>query len=262
MSEPKISIITIVYNRKEDLRKTLENIRNQDFLSKELIVIDGESTDGTLEIIEEYSYDIDIFISEKDQGIYDAMNKGVLNASGQWLNFMNAGDCYIDENILSSIFNENHSSDIDLMIGDTIIDYGDFRKEFKVQSLDSIWKGARFIHQSVFIDRKFQLENLYNIDNKIGGDFEFFYNSIKRNSNIKILNKFISIFEAGGVSDKKRISSIYGNMKIVLSDDPSLFKGIFYLIKILAELMKIISKFFLPNSVVKKIQKNIIKNEV
>ena len=74
------------------------------------------------------------------------------------------------------------------------------------------------------------------------------------------INKFISIFEAGGVSDKKRISSIYGNMKIVLSDDPSLFKGIFYLIKILAELMKIISKFFLPNSVVKKIQKNIIKS--
>tara|TARA_S200000501_G_scaffold97106_1_gene90405 strand:- start:9280 stop:10062 length:783 start_codon:yes stop_codon:yes gene_type:complete len=259
VSEPRISIITIVYNRKEDLRKTLENISNQDFLAKELIVIDGESTDGTLEIIEEYSNDIDIFISEKDQGIYDAMNKGVLNASGQWLNFMNAGDCYFNKNILSTIFKENHSSDIDLMIGDTIIDYGDFRKEFKVQSLDSIWKGARFIHQSVFIDRKFQLENLYNIDNKIGGDFEFFYNSIKRNANIKILNKFISIFEAGGVSDKKRISSIYGNMKVVMLDDPSFLKGFFYFNKILVEISKIFMKFFLPNSLVKKLQKNTFK---
>ena len=257
MSEPKISIITIVYNGKEDLRKTLENISNQNFLSKELIVIDGDSTDGTHKVIEEYSNEIDVLISEKDQGIYDAMNKGVLNARGQWLNFMNAGDQYINENILSSIFKEDHSSNIDLMIGNTIIDYGDFRKEYKVQSIDSIWKGARFIHQSVFIKRKFQLENLYNIDNKIGGDFEFFYNSIKRNANIKILNEFISIFESGGVSDKKRISSIYGNMKVVLSHDPSLSKVIFYSVKLLVESSKIIFKFILPNLLVKKIQKNI-----
>ena len=257
MSFPKISIITVVLNKTKELEMTLKSIASQDFDNTELIIIDGGSDIETLKILNNYSSMITHLISEKDKGIYDAMNKGTLKARGQWLNFMNAGDRYINENILSNIFKENHSPDIDLLLGDTIIDYGDFRKEYKVQSLDSIWKGARFIHQSVFINRKFQLENLYNIDNKIGGDFEFFYNSIKKNANIKILNEFISIFESGGVSDKKRISSIYGNMKVVLSHDPSLSKVIFYSIKLLVESSKIIFKFILPNLLVKKIQKNI-----
>ncbi len=262
MNFPIISIITVVFNKTEGLERTLKSIAAQDLDNYELIVIDGGSDIETLNILNDYSSIITDLISEKDQGIYDAMNKGILKARGQWLNFMNAGDKYVSENTLSNIFEENHSPNIDLLIGDTIIDYGDFRKESKVQSLDTIWKGARFIHQSVFINRKFQLENLYNIDNKIGGDFEFFYNSIKENANTKILNKFISIFEAGGISDQKRISSIYGNMKVVMSDEPSFLKGLFYLNKILVEISKIIIKFCLPNSLVKKLQKNILNNEI
>jgi glycosyltransferase involved in cell wall biosynthesis len=79
-----------------------------------------------LNILNDYSSVITDLLSEKDQGIYDAMNKGILKARGQWLNFMNAGDRYVSENTLSSIFEDNHSPNIDLLIGDTIIDYGDF----------------------------------------------------------------------------------------------------------------------------------------
>lgn len=252
--KPKISIITIVFNRKKDLRKTLESIKSQTFESKQFVVIDGGSTDGTKDILEEYNEIIDILVSEPDKGIYDAMNKGVSMSEGEWLNFMNAGDTYINKNTLEDVF-LRESQDDDMLIGNTLIDYGNFKKSLKVKSLDKIWMGARFIHQSVIIKREYQLRNPYNIQNKIGGDFEFFYNAIQKDASIKILDQYISIFEAGGVSDTNRTSSILGNMRIVLKDDPSLTKFLFYILKLSFETLKSTIKIFLPKNLIRIFQR-------
>ena len=99
----KLSIITVNFNNVEGLRKTAESIVSQTFQDFEWIVIDGGSTDGSKELIEQYSDRIAYWCSEKDSGIYNAMNKGVRYAKGEYINFMNSGDCFADSSVLSDV---------------------------------------------------------------------------------------------------------------------------------------------------------------
>lgn len=105
MNNPIVSIITVVFNSKDHIEKTINSVINQDFNSKEYIVIDGGSTDGTLEIVNSYESVIDVIISEPDNGIYDAMNKGIMNASGKYCLFLNSGDLLFNENTLNGLRN-------------------------------------------------------------------------------------------------------------------------------------------------------------
>lgn len=98
---PLVSVITVVFNNHEHIEQTIKNVIEQTYDNVEYIVIDGGSTDGTLEVIESYSGAIDYWVSEKDLGLYDAMNKAIKVSSGDWLNFMNSGDLYVNKDILS-----------------------------------------------------------------------------------------------------------------------------------------------------------------
>ncbi len=108
--EDKISVITVVYNDVEHIRETMESFFSQTWENKEYIVIDGGSTDGTADIIREYSDRLAFWCSEKDGGIYDAMNKGIAHVTGNWINILNSGDRFFDE--LSVIEKESHESGI------------------------------------------------------------------------------------------------------------------------------------------------------
>jgi len=99
----KLSVITICYNEK-NIRKTCESIVGQSWQDFEWIVVDGGSTDGTLDVLNEYRDRIDVLISEPDNGIYNAMNKGIARARGEWLNFMNGGDAFCDKTVLEQVF--------------------------------------------------------------------------------------------------------------------------------------------------------------
>lgn len=113
-----ISIITVCYNCKEQLEKTILSVASQSYKDKELIVVDGGSDDGTLEVISKYSQIITKWISEKDDGIYDAMNKGLEMASGEWVNFMNAGDVFANPQVLDKIFNISIPKHINFIYSD------------------------------------------------------------------------------------------------------------------------------------------------
>lgn len=253
---PLISVITVVFNRKNELEETLLNIISQNYNCYEIILIDGGSTDGTLDIINKYQDHISYWVSEPDKGIYDAMNKGIAAANGGWLNFMNAGDTYASNQIFNNIFyKRNHNENYDLIIGNTDINYGNFTRNQPVGDLINIWKGAQFIHQSVFIKRSFQLSNLYNITNKISGDFEFFYNSYKSKANIKFTPYVVSIFRAYGVSDTKRVSAVFSNMMVVLRAEGFSLKILsFYFISMIKQIITLIVKKILPNSLITRIQ--------
>lgn len=95
INNPKVSVVTICYNSVQFIEKTIQSVLSQTYPNIEYIVIDGGSTDGTKEIIEKYSSRISYWCSEKDRGIYDAMNKGIRKATGEWINFMNSGDCFV-----------------------------------------------------------------------------------------------------------------------------------------------------------------------
>ena len=114
MSQRKFSIITINYNNKEGLRKTIESVVGQSFRDFEYIIIDGGSTDGSIEVIKEYAGKVDYWVSEPDKGIYHAMNKGVLQAHGEYLNFMNSGDEFYNNGVLQEVA---PSLDSDIVVG-------------------------------------------------------------------------------------------------------------------------------------------------
>ena len=90
----KVSVITVVFNDVAHIRETIESYLSQTWEDKEYIVIDGGSTDGTLDVIKEYADNINYWISEKDNGMYDAMNKGILHSTGDWINILNSGDTF------------------------------------------------------------------------------------------------------------------------------------------------------------------------
>ena len=103
----KISVITVVYNNVTGIKSTLESFCSQSWEDKELLVIDGGSNDGTVDVIRSYSNSIAYWCSEKDNGIYDAMNKGRAKAHGDWIIFLNSGDCFVDNDVLRKVFEGN-----------------------------------------------------------------------------------------------------------------------------------------------------------
>lgn len=103
MDIPKITVVTVCFNCASEIAGTIESVISQDYGNKEYVVIDGGSSDGTVRILERYASSIDILVSEPDQGVYDAMNKAVARASGQWICFMNAGDTFSGSNTLSTM---------------------------------------------------------------------------------------------------------------------------------------------------------------
>lgn len=99
-----ISVVTVCYNAADTIEKTMLSVLNQTYHDIEYIIIDGGSTDGTVEIIRKYADRIAYWVSEPDKGIYDAMNKGIKVATGEWINFMNAGDEFVDEGVIEKLF--------------------------------------------------------------------------------------------------------------------------------------------------------------
>ena len=153
---PKLSIITVVLNAKNDLIETLSSIKKQTFSDLDVVIIDGGSTDGTLDVIQEYSDIISYSVSELDKGIYDAMNKGIKAATGDWITFLNAGDFYVDLDRLDHIFSTD--------VGQKSFIYGDMfllsitgekirYLEAETLTKQSIAKGMIACHQAMFVRR-------------------------------------------------------------------------------------------------------------
>ena len=257
---PLISVITVVFNAKDDLEYTLKSIISQEFKSFEVIVIDGGSTDGTLQILEQYSNHIDFWVSEPDDGIYHAMNKGIHESKGKWLNFMNAGDCYFNNNVLQDIFSQNNYNDEDILIGNSVIDYKDFSRVMTVNKSNQLWKGLFFKHQSAFIKRSYHSENLYNIKNVISADFEFFYTAFSLKKKILFLNVIIAIFNSGGISDTRRVEAIKGILNSLNNSNKLYFNRlIFFIFQIKINQIKSFIKKILPAKVKLVIHRYIYK---
>ena len=122
MTQPKasqkITVVTVCYNAVKEIEKTIQSVISQTYDNVEYIIVDGGSTDGTLDIIRKYSSRITRWVSEPDKGIFDAMNKSAHMATGEYINFMNAGDLFFDEKVLSDIF-AGRSYDEDVLYGST-----------------------------------------------------------------------------------------------------------------------------------------------
>lgn len=203
---PIVSIITVTYNAEDLLEDTILNIINQDYPSTEYIVIDGDSTDNTINIINKYRDKIDIIVSEPDQGIYNAMNKAVGLATGEWVNFMNAGDSFVSRDTISQSIKELKSN-TDVLFGNHIyLDSG--KKELRKSDIKNIYSNITFNHQSMFY--KHDLLNKYKFNEafRIVADCEMHLRAYKDGHKFQYLDIPIANFLAGGVNSQFRLNTI------------------------------------------------------
>ncbi|MDI6034171.1 glycosyltransferase family 2 protein [Flavobacterium sp. LB2P84] len=199
---PKLSIITINYNNLEGLKRTLESVVNQTLQEFEYIVIDGGSTDGSLAYIESQNANIDYWISEPDTGIYNAMNKGIVKANGEYLLFLNSGDHFYNNEVLeeSSLYFNSH----DLICFDVhMIKNGNSRTvkhPDKLRFSDFYLNGLN--HQSVLIRKElFETVGLYDENLKIVSDWKFFILALfVHNCSYININKTLSTYYLDGIS--------------------------------------------------------------
>ena len=191
----KYSIITINYNNKEGLRRTIESVISQTSKDFEYLIIDGGSTDGSVEIIKKYADHINYWCTEKDKGIYNAMNKGIAQAKGDYMVFMNSGDCFHTPDVLELMF--YYKEDIicgKVLKGNTNIPSGHNKSTI---TLVDLMRGS-LPHQAMFIRREIMMKHQYDEKYKILSDWKFciqalvFDNCTFSNSNVIVADYDIS----------------------------------------------------------------------
>ncbi|MDF1584496.1 MAG: glycosyltransferase family 2 protein [Methyloprofundus sp.] len=255
--KPLISVITVVFNGEQYLEQTINSVIGQTYDNVEYIIIDGGSTDGTLDIIRRYEGAIDYWVSEGDEGIYDAMNKGISVASGEWLNFMNAGDFFANDKIIYDVFKEKIKAD--LIYGDHEIRYSTINKKFKAKSILEIFKGMIFCHQSMFVSKALQLEFPYEYEQyKFASDFSFIFRYITSDQyNIKYTNSVISSIEAKGESNINIFLTIKEYRSIVLKKADFFWIKIYFIVRLIDAYIREGVKFLLPEYVIDSIRNRI-----
>lgn len=194
----KISVITINYNDCEGLDKTINSVINQTFQDFEYIVIDGGSNDGSLDIIKTYSNKISYWVSESDRGVYHAMNKGIDVAQGEYCIFMNSGDLFYNNMVLTDVIPYLNGTDI--ILGDTLESDGTIKLHKNEMSFKTLYDGS-LSHQSSLIKTSLLKKYHYDESLKIVSDWKFFLQTlIIDNCSYKGIPLFISIYDVSGIT--------------------------------------------------------------
>ena len=218
---PKITIITICYNAGKFIEKTLQCVVSQSFTDYEYLIQDGKSKDNTLAIVDKYKTDKFRIFSESDKGIYDALNKAVANASGDYICFLHAGDVFFNENTLKNIF--QIADNQDFIYGDTIMineTTGATRPWYKQKpsetdfSYKSFQNGMVVCHQSMLVKRSLSAE--YTVGKwKIANDLDWTIRTLQNCKTFKDVAQPIAYFLEGGVSDQRRKNALKERFEIM-----------------------------------------------
>jgi glycosyltransferase involved in cell wall biosynthesis len=213
-AKPLISIITIVRNAPDELSKTINSVLGQNYPNIEFIVIDGASTDGTPTVIIAHSEQITYWVSEPDRGIYDAMNKGLAKATGEWVNFMNAGDLFLNANVISKIF-EQELQDTGIVYGDSIAQYPGFKALRKALPVEEIWKGMVCCHQSMFFRTSLVKPLRYNPLQYFSADYELIFRLFSAGRKFRYLPVTVAVFDTRGLSNRNMVQSARSNLDVL-----------------------------------------------
>lgn len=197
--QPVISIVTIVYNDFENIEKTIKSILSQSYNNVQYIIVDGASTDGTKEIIEKYKDSVDVFLSERDSGISDAFNKGTQLAKGEYINYMNSGDTFIDNDSLSFFVDKIVNTQADVVTAFSRFVDSKIPKT-TLSNCSHISKKAMISHQASFISMSlFEKYGLYDEDFKVRMDYEFWIRVLPKSS-LYFIDEILVDYSDGGVS--------------------------------------------------------------
>lgn len=231
----KISVITVCYNTASTIEKTILSVLNQTYPDIEYIIIDGGSTDGTIDIIKKYVDKIAYWISEQDDGLYDAMNKGIRIASGDYINFMNAGDIFTSSDVVESIFS-NELEDADIIYGNSISQYPDGTEIIESAHATTEWLPVHPIyrHNASFVKSGIQKKYLYDTARKKEFKYALDYLNIltfyENGCSFKKVNKTVVTYEKDGISNNPIQSCIlnhriaFRNKKESIKDRTGFYK--------------------------------------
>jgi glycosyltransferase involved in cell wall biosynthesis len=215
----KITIITIVFNKEKEIEQTIQSVLNQNYSDIEYIIVDGGSTDSTLSVIERYRSNISKLISEPDLGIYDALNKGIDNASGEVIGMVHAGDMLFNNNVISDLVQCFSQTGADLIYGNTVL-----VEPSNIERVKRVWEGGEFkptrflygwmpSHSSIYIKRSvFQKYGNYRLDLDIAADYEFLLRVMYKHSvRCSYYPGLVTRFRVGGISNKNLFSFLKSN---------------------------------------------------
>ena len=209
--EKKISVVTVCRNAENCLEETILSVLSQNYLGFEYIITDGNSTDGTMEIVRKYERPFAekgvkySFQSEPDKGIYDAMNKSLDKASGEWILFMNAGDSFFDDKVLETIFQQDYL-DCDFIYGNVVLlENGKYKKAY-VGSINDITDQSPICHQGTMTRletlKKYRFDDTY----RLAADYDVMMRMNRDNCVFQKIDCIVAIFGLGGTSSQQSIN--------------------------------------------------------
>lgn len=217
----KLSIITINYNDKVNLKKTIDSVKRQTFkinTDYEFIVIDGKSTDGSIELIKSENI-ITKYICEKDKGIYDAMNKGLKIAKGDFVNFLNAGDYYLNDKILEKIFIKKKIYKYDLVYGPVIVLRNNIKKIYHPKRFTKFnlyfWTTRTVCHQAMFVRKN--IVGKYSDKYRLKGELNWYFDLVEKVKKYKVIDFPILFYDPNGMGIKKWKLNMFERVKVVFS---------------------------------------------
>ncbi len=219
METPKITVVTVCYNAVNEIRRTIESVVSQTYGNMEYIIIDGGSTDGTVDIIKQYQGKLAYWCSEPDKGIYDAMNKAVTHASGGgFCAFMNAGDTYAGCTVIEEIFKEKRTADF--IVGIAKIKGGYWKPAGKDFSFEEVFRGHGANHQSTFVKTEILKRDRYDTRFKFqADDFFFLDHTVFKGCSYEPVNVVVANYDMTGVSnDRKNLKALAKERELFLNE--------------------------------------------
>ncbi|MBS1532627.1 MAG: glycosyltransferase [Bacteroidetes bacterium] len=211
MFRPKLSVITIVFNDAKHIERTMLSVLGQKYPNIEYIIIDGLSTDGTLDIVKKYGDKISKLVSEEDEGIYDAMNKGLALATGDYVIFMNSGDEFYDKDTVAGVFASADGADIYYGETEMINEQGQSLGQRRHKAPEQFtWRsfkyGMSISHQAIYIKRS--LIEPFNRKYELSADIDWILNAAKKAKTIVNVNRYVAKYLVGGMSKKRHRQSL------------------------------------------------------
>ena len=202
--QPKITIITVCYNGEKAIEKTLKSVINQSYSNVEYIVIDGKSTDQTLDIIRKYSDKIAKIVSEPDKGIFDAMNKGLQLATGTWVNFMNVGDRFYADTTLEQLFQDEIAPETGIVYGDTESQKGLLKMTpFYQRRKKNVPMGI--CHQSLFVRTEPAKRIGFDEKFKVTADYNMVFQLYKQGYGFHYVPVPVAVYDLRGFSARNNV---------------------------------------------------------
>ena len=216
MSIPKVSVVTVCYHAADTIENTILSVVRQTYQNVEYIIIDGGSKDGTVDIISKYRDRIAYFVSERDKGIYDAMNKAILMATGDWINFLNAGDLFATDHTIDDIFGQGADyANQDVIYGDTLYNYKGSPIIYKAKSLSALDYRMAFCHQSSYVRTALMKEREFDLRFRYVADYAFFHHLYSTGHSFHYLPIVMTIYSLEGGLSHSNILKVMREEQII-----------------------------------------------